>query len=229
MGMAVAGVQGAEKQFGVRHFAQGHFDMQTRGIKPVTWATAAGVEPGARKCLTFVLEKWLTRLIDHQNSLQLVSFWLTNWSTDWLTCCCNAAVNAELRRGTTKLKQWKQGVRGTFYSMSIYLVIEIFQFGPMRVKKADVALNWASFIKNVTVCHWCKMKPKKKKPSTFYCWPSLNNINVSNSKACSIILTQLRDVNCCAPPSSVVFYWFRLLIVPSESFHLLWVTLLWFI
>ena len=97
MGMAVAGVQGAEKQFGVRHFAQGHFDTQTRGIKPVTWATAAGVEPGARKCLTFVLEKWLTRLIDHQNSLQLVSFWLTNWSTDWLTCCCNAAVNAELR------------------------------------------------------------------------------------------------------------------------------------
>ena len=38
--MAVAAVQGAsqhQEEFGVQYLAQGHFKMQTRGIKPVNW------------------------------------------------------------------------------------------------------------------------------------------------------------------------------------------------
>ena len=39
--MAVAAMQAAhqqhQEQFGVQYLAQGHFDMQIRGIKPVTF------------------------------------------------------------------------------------------------------------------------------------------------------------------------------------------------
>ena len=34
--MVVAAMQGYQEQFGVQSLAQGHCDMQTRGIKPVT-------------------------------------------------------------------------------------------------------------------------------------------------------------------------------------------------
>ena len=39
--MVVVAMQGADKpiqsSFGVQYLAKGHFDMQTRGIKPVTF------------------------------------------------------------------------------------------------------------------------------------------------------------------------------------------------
>ena len=39
--MAVAAMQGADQhvseQFGVQYLAQGHFDMQTRGMEPATF------------------------------------------------------------------------------------------------------------------------------------------------------------------------------------------------
>ena len=47
--MVAAAMQGADQQqdqFGVQYLAQGHFDMQTRGIEPATfWWQDAGSTP----------------------------------------------------------------------------------------------------------------------------------------------------------------------------------------
>ena len=85
--MAVVAMQGADwhirSSFGVQSLAQGHFDMQTRGIEPVTWATATRSNVnGPQTCMTIHLivvempqcgPKWWT---NPQTNITLLLVWL---------------------------------------------------------------------------------------------------------------------------------------------------------